>query len=343
MSRGWKVAILGATGAVGRAMCDILAESPLEVAELRLLCTARSQGARIPFRDQTCSARAVTPESFEGIDLALFAAGASAAETWAPVARRAGAWVIDNSSRFRLDRDVPLVVPEVNARTIPHEPGLIANPNCSTIQMVVALRPLQERFGLQEVFVSTYQSASGAGEKGVRALRNELAGEPHEEHGYRFPQRLAGNVVPQCDVFLEDGYTREEDKMVRETQKILEMPDLPVHPTCVRVPVLVSHSESVYARLGSEYDLAEVRSLLESARGVRLFDDPPEGGYPTAALATGTDPVWVGRLRRDRHDPRGLHLWIVADNLRKGAALNAVQIAQLLWERRLAALSHGSR
>jgi aspartate-semialdehyde dehydrogenase len=343
MSKGWKVAILGATGAVGRAMCDILAESSIEIEELRLLCTSRSEGSAIPFRDETHPARAVTPESFQGIDLALFSAGAGASETWAPVARRAGAWVIDNSSRFRLDRDVPLIVPEVNERRIPQEPSLIANPNCSTIQMVVALRPLQERFGLEEVFVSTYQSASGAGEKGVRALRNELAGEPHEENGYRFPQRLAGNVVPQCDLFLEDGYTREEDKMVRETQKILELPELPVHPTCVRVPVLVSHSESVYARLGSGFEIGEVRALLESAPGVRLFDDPQASGYPTAALATGTDPVWVGRLRRDRQDPRGLHLWIVADNLRKGAALNAVQIALLLWERRVAALSHTSR
>jgi aspartate-semialdehyde dehydrogenase len=215
-------------------------------------------------------------------------------------------------------------------------PAVIANPNCSTIQMVVALQPLRDRFGLEEVFVSTYQSASGAGQKGVRALEVELADRPHPEQGYRFPHRLAGNVIPQCDLFLEDGYTREEEKMIRETQKIFEQPDLPVHPTCVRVPVPVGHSEAIYLRLGEEFDLAEVRATLQAAPGIQVLDDPAANRYPTADATAGTDPVWIGRLRRDRHDPRGLHLWVVADTLRKGAALNAVQIAQLLWDRRTA-------
>jgi aspartate-semialdehyde dehydrogenase len=343
MSTGWTVAILGATGAVGRAMSDILAEAPIEVKELRLLCTPRSEGSKIRFRERTLETQAVSASAFTGVDLALFSAGATASEAWAPVARDAGAWVVDNSSRFRMDREVALIVPEVNHHRIPLEPAVIANPNCSTIQMVMALGPLRDRFGLEEVFVSTYQSASGVGEKGVRALRNELAGEPHDENGYRFPHRLAGNVVPQCDVFLDDGYTREEEKMIRETQKILERPDLPVHPTCVRVPVLVSHSEAVYARLGREFDLEEVRATLATSPGIRVLDDPASSSYPTAASATGTDPVWVGRLRRDRSDPRGVHLWIVADNLRKGAALNAVQIAQRLWDRRAAGLWQASR
>ncbi|MCA9726730.1 MAG: aspartate-semialdehyde dehydrogenase [Candidatus Eisenbacteria bacterium] len=339
MSAGWSVAILGATGAVGRTMLETLADSPIAVRELRLLATPRGAGRTMTFRGNEISVTAVTPESFAGVELALFSAGAAASETWAPIAVRAGAWVIDNSSRFRMDPEVALIVPEVNPHRIPDEPAIIANPNCSTIQMVVALAPLHARFGLAEVFVATYQSASGAGGKGLQALETELAGGAVEPGSYRFPRRLAGNVIPQCDVFLSDGYTREEEKMVHETQKILDLPELPVHPTCVRVPVPVAHSEAIYLRLGSAVNLESARIALQAAPGVRLLDDPGAGEYPTADLAAGTDPVWVGRLRADRYDPRGLHLWVVSDNLRKGAALNAVQIACLLWDRRSADLT----
>lgn len=346
----WNVVILGATGAVGRILRTCLESSAIEVGALRLLATPRSAGLRLPFRGRDVEVEAVTPGAFAGVNLALFSAGAGASGDWAPVARANGAWVVDNSSRFRMDPGVPLVVPEVNAATIPAEPALIANPNCSTIQMVTVLAPIAQRWGLRRVVVATYQAVSGTGEKGVAALTREFeranaagassasslfgAADDPPPAGSPYAHPVLGNVVPQCDVFLADGFTREEEKMIEETRKILGLPGLPVAPTCVRVPVVTGHSEAVYIETEQVASPEEVRALLAASPGVVLLDDPAASVYPLPRRAAGTDPVWVGRIRRDRGIPEGLHLWIVADNLRKGAALNAVQIAELLWERR---------
>ncbi len=327
----WKIAILGATGAVGRTMLSCLESTSIPVESLRLLASPRSAGTRLTFRGRDIEVEAVASGSFAGIDLALLSAGAGPSGEWAPVAATSGAWVIDNSSRWRMDPNVPLIVPEVNPEAFPRRRGIIANPNCSTIQLVVALAPIRARFGLRRVVVSTYQSASGRGQTGIRALEEEI----RDGHAATpaFPKRLLGNVLPQVDVFLSDGYTREEEKMVGETRKILGEPDLPVHPTCVRVPVSVAHSEAVYLETDEPVSVEEARRVLAAAPGIRLADDPAHGVFPTPLEAAGTDPVWVGRVRADRCDPCALHLWVVADNLRKGAALNAVQIAEESWRR----------
>jgi aspartate-semialdehyde dehydrogenase len=321
----WRVAVLGASGAVGRTMLECLRRSSIPVAEIRALATSRSAGAVLPFGTDGITVQEASAEAFEGIDLALFSAGASASGHWAGIARDGGAWVVDNSSRWRMDPGVPLIVPEVNPDALPSSRSLIANPNCSTIQLVVALAPLQKRFGLVRVVVATYQSASGKGQTGLRALEEERRGGIASEPV--FPGRLLGNAIPHCDAMLEDGYTREEEKMLQETRKILDLPDLAVHPTCVRVPVDVAHSEAVFLRTGRPVSVAEAREALAGAPGIRLLE---ADRYPTALDAAGTDPVWIGRLRADRTDPHGLHLWVVADNL---AALNAVQIAELLYGR----------
>jgi aspartate-semialdehyde dehydrogenase len=329
---GWRVVILGATGAVGRTMLTCLEQSDLPVSEVRALCSPRGSGTKLTFREREVIAAEVGPRSFEGCDLALFSAGAAASGDWAPRAVEAGAWVVDNSSRWRMDPEVPLIVPEVNPSALPEAgPRIIANPNCSTIQLVVALEPIRARFGLSRVVVSTYQSASGTGQKGIRVLEEE------RRHGRAetrlFPGTLLGNCLPQCDRFLEDGYTNEEQKMVQETRKILGLPELHVHPTCVRVPVEVSHSEAVFLETKWACTADEARETLAGAPGVRLLDEPALSLFPTPLEAAGTDPVWVGRVRKDRDDPCGLYLWVVADNLRKGAALNAVQIAELIYRR----------
>ncbi|MCA9756213.1 MAG: aspartate-semialdehyde dehydrogenase [Candidatus Eisenbacteria bacterium] len=350
----WTVAILGATGAVGRVMRTCLEASSIEVGELRLLATPRSEGASLPFQGRDVRVQAVSPDAFQGVDLALFSAGASASGDWAGVARAAGAWVVDNSSRWRMDPEVPLVVPEVNPHAIPAAPALIANPNCSTIQMVAALQPIHARYGIHRVIVSTYQAVSGTGEKGIRALEMESerwrteAGHTGESNAFPFsygspdappaaqspyPHPILGNVIPQCDVVLEDGYTREEQKMIDETRKIMELPDLIVQPTCVRVPVVKAHSEAVYVETNQPANVEDVRTLLSQSPGIALLDDPHHAAYPLPRKAAETDPVWVGRIRKDRCVPNGLHLWVVADNLRKGAALNALQIAEQIWER----------
>ncbi len=328
--RSLRVAVLGATGLVGRTMLRCLQESGLPVDELRPLCSARSAGREVVFGGEWLPAAVVSVDSFTGVDLALFSAGAEASGAWAPIAVRSGAWVIDNSSRWRMDPSVPLIVPEVNPEELPEEPGIIANPNCSTIQLVAALNPLHVRYGLRKVVLATYQAASGKGETGRAALDRECRGEPS---GDTFPGPLLGNVLPQCDIFLEDGFTREEEKTILETRKILRAPALPVHPTCVRVPVDTGHSEAVYIETEEEPTLAGVLEALASSPAVRVMDDPAASQYPTPLHAAGTDPVWVGRIRMDRCEGHGVHLWIVADNLRKGAALNAVQIARLILER----------
>ncbi len=328
--RSLRVAVLGATGLVGRTMLRCLEESGLPVEELRPLCSPRSAGKEVAFRGGRLAAAAVSAESFIGVDLALFSAGAEASDTWAPIAVQSGAWVIDNSSRWRMDPSVPLIVPEVNPDAIPAEAGIIANPNCSTIQLVAALHPLHVRYGLRKVVLATYQAASGKGETGRIALDRECRGEPA---GDAFPGPLLGNVLPQCDTFLDDGFTREEEKTILETRRILGIPGLPVHPTCVRVPVYTGHCEAVYIETVERPTIEGVREALGSSPAIRILDDPAGSCYPTPLQAAGTDPVWVGRIRMDRCEEHGVHLWVVADNLRKGAALNAVQIAHLIWER----------
>ena len=338
--RAWRVAILGATGMVGRTMVARLASSSIRVRELVLLASPRSAGAVLSFRGEDVLVQSVSADLFRGTDLALFSAGAAASGEWAPVACAAGAAVVDNSSRWRMDAAVPLVVPDVNAEALPPrraaradggaQGALIANPNCATIQLVVALEPIRRAFGLERVVLATYQSASGKGQTGLMSLAEERAGRPRTA---AFSAPLLGNVIPQCDIFLDDGYTREEEKTILETRKILGMPDLPVHPTCVRVPVDVGHAEAVYLETTRPATAAAARAVLAAAPGIVLVGDSETPPFPTPLTTAGTDPVWVGRVRTDRCQPCGLHLWVVADNLRKGAATNAVQIAEAWWER----------
>jgi aspartate-semialdehyde dehydrogenase len=340
-SRAWRVAVLGASGLVGRTMLASLESSSIRVDDLVPLASPRSAGTMLTFRGEEVPVQVVREESFRGIDLALFSAGAAASGEWAPRACAAGAGVVDNSSRWRMDPAVPLLVPEVNLRALPprrapREDGgaqgaLIANPNCSTIQLAVALEPIRHAFGLERVVVATYQSASGKGQAGIRALAEERS-EGRTLTG-TFPARLLGNVVPQCDVLLDDGYTREEEKTILETRKILGMSGLAVHPTCVRVPVDVGHAEAVYVETERPVTAAAARAALAAAPGIVLVGESETPPFPTPLAVAGTDPVWVGRVRADRCNPCGLHFWVVADNLRKGAATNAVQIAEAWWER----------
>jgi aspartate-semialdehyde dehydrogenase len=333
MSERYTVAVVGATGAVGREMLATLERHNFPVGRLRLMASARSAGSRVMWRDQEVVVEDLDVASFEGVDYALFSAGGSVSLAHAPRAAAAGAVVIDNTSAFRMDADVPLVVPEVNAHALRGHKNIIANPNCSTIQMVVALKPLQDAVGLKRVVVSTYQSVSGAGQKGIDELeagtRAWAAGEP-EPAPSKFAHPIAFEALPQIDVFADGGYTKEELKMIRETRKIMELPSLEVSATCVRVPVMRSHSESVTVDLEAPLTPEEVRALWSAAPGLKLWDDVSQRRYPLAREAAGTEPVWVGRLRQDLDRPATLHFWVVADNLLKGAALNAVQIAEVL-------------
>lgn len=331
----WRVGVIGATGAVGRTMLACLAEAGIGVGELRAFASQRSAGTRLTVpggadgsKEREVVVEPVARERLADLDLVLLSAGAEPARAWVPFLRERGIWAVDNSSAYRRDPEVPLIVPEVNDDRIPARPSAIANPNCSTIQMVVALAPIHRAFGLCRVHVATYQSVSGRGQKGIAALRDERAGRDPGPHA--FPHPIDGNVLPQCDVFLPDGWTREEDKMIFETRRILELPGLPVHPTCVRVPVEVAHSEVVHVACDRPMDVDSLRTCLASAAGIEVLDDPARERYPTARHAAGTNQVWVGRIRVDREDPTQALLWIVSDNLRKGAAWNAVQIAARL-------------
>jgi aspartate-semialdehyde dehydrogenase len=326
---GIRVAIVGATGAVGRTILRVLEERAFPVEELRLLASERSAGSILPFRGRDLIVDVAGPESFGGIDVAFFSAGAAASRELAPRAAAAGAIVIDNSSAFRMQPDVPLVVPEVNGDVLPDaiERGIIANPNCSTIQMVVALEPLHRAFELRHVIVSTYQSVSGTGGRARRALDAEASGEGRAANS-PYPHPIAFNVLPHIDVFDDHGWSGEERKMINETRKIMRLPDLHVVPTTVRVPVRIGHSESVYARFASEVEPEAAWEALSHAPGVVVWDDPHEAVYPLPREIEGRDEVFVGRVRRDPDDPHALLLWVVADNLRKGAATNAVQIAE---------------
>ncbi len=329
------VAVVGATGAVGEAMIEILAERNFPVAELHLLASERSEGKAIRFGGRSIRVKRLDQFDFSGVDIGLFSAGAAISADFAPKAAAAGCMVIDNTSQFRYDDDIPLVIPEVNPHALAqrHARGIIANPNCSTIQMLVALKPIFDAVGIERINVATYQSVSGAGSKGIRELAGQTAdllnAKPIEPKA--FSRQIAFNVIPHIDVFQDNGYTKEEMKMVWETRKILEAPDILVNPTCVRVPVFYGHSEAVHIETRVKITASEARALLSKSPGIQVLDERKNGGYPTAVGdAAGKDAVWVGRIREDISHPRGLDLWIVSDNVRKGAALNSVQIAELL-------------
>ncbi|HET8899447.1 MAG TPA: aspartate-semialdehyde dehydrogenase [Rhodanobacteraceae bacterium] len=334
-TKQYNVAMVGATGAVGETLLEILAEREFPVADLVLLASARSAGQKIDFAGRKVTVRDLAEFDFKGIDIAFFSAGGSVSREHAPRAAAAGAVVIDNTSEFRYDADVPLVISEVNPDAIGGytQRGIIANPNCSTMQMLVALAPIHRAVGIQRINVATYQSVSGAGRSGMEELSRQTAEllnfqaiEPD-----KFPAQIAFNAIPQIDVFLDNGYTKEEMKMVWETRKILGDDSIGVNPTAVRVPVFYGHAEAVHIETRSRIGADEARELLRQAPGVEVVDERVAGGYPTqVGHAAGTDPVFVGRIREDESHPRGLDLWVVADNIRKGAALNAVQIAELL-------------
>lgn len=339
-NNGLSVAIVGATGAVGAEMIkQVEARLPSNV-RLSALASARSAGTTLPFRDGEVKVEALRGvESFHGVDVALFSAGGSTSKEFAPQATAAGALVVDNSSAFRMDEDVPLVVPEVNMAAASDAlltrggRGIIANPNCSTIQMVVALQPLHAAAGLERVIVSTYQSASGAGRSGISELLEGTRAKVLEEQEpapARFAHPLAFEALPHIDVFFDNGYTREELKMTYETRKIMGLPSLPVSATCVRVPVVRAHSEAVTAEFARPINASEARELLAAAPGVIVQDDPGNALYPLARQASGKDDTFVGRLREDLDRPQTLHFWVVSDNLLKGAATNAVQIVEEL-------------
>lgn len=328
---GFRVAVVGATGLVGRTIVQILEERAFPISELVLLASPRSAGSSISFRATNVITQVLDEASFSNCDFVFFSAGAHVSREFAPLAALHAELVIDNSSAFRTQSDVPLVVPEVNGGLVAGRgayTGIVANPNCSTVQMVVTLKPLHDVFGLEQVIVSTYQAVSGTGATGVRALEHELkTGAPSPNSPYPYP--IAHNVLPHIADFDEDGWSAEEHKMIVETRKILSLPSLAVVPTTVRVPVRVGHSEMVYARFARRLDLGTVRRLLQQAPGVVLEDNPQASLYPLAVHAEGRDEVFVGRLRRDSNDEHALVMWVVADNLRKGAATNAVQIAEV--------------
>ena len=335
-----KVAILGATGAVGSEMVRVLETRQFPVSELRPLATSRSAGRPVTFRGTSIETLEVDARSFDGIDYALFAAGADASRIWAPVARKAGATVIDNSNAFRYDDDVPLVVPEVNPEALAMAKGLVANPNCSTIQLVLVLKPLAALAPIERVTVATYQSVSGTGADALLELdaqvKADAEGRPATASIY--PHPIAYNVLPQIDDFQENGYSREEMKLVWESRKILGLPDLRLSATPVRGPVRVGHSDAVTIDCARPVSPDEARLALATAPGVRVVDDPAHRAYPMPLDAAGGDDALVGRIRRDLSHDRGLVLFIACDNLRKGAALNAVQIAETLVRRRAPAL-----
>jgi aspartate-semialdehyde dehydrogenase len=331
----YRTAVVGATGRVGSEFLRILEQRDFPMSSLRLLASERSAGKRLQVNSQEIEVEATTEASFEGVDIALFSAGAERSKRFSPVAARAGAVVVDNSSAFRMDPEVPLVVPEINPEDILGHKGIIANPNCSTIQMVVALAPLHRANPIDRVVVSTYQAASGAGAKGAEELRGQIESLVDEKAVTPsvFSHQLAFNLVPQIDVFLDNGYTKEEWKMVEETRKILHAPDMAISATCVRVPVYVGHSEAVWVEFKEAMSPEEARRLLEEAPGVQVIDAPANNQYPMPLPSAGTDDVFVGRIRRDSSNPKGLVLWVVADNVRKGAALNTVQIAETMIQR----------
>ncbi len=333
-TKSYNVAVAGATGAVGGAMLDVLTRRDFPIKELRLLASERSVGKKLKFRDQEIAVQLLSKEAFEGIDIALFSAGASRSLDFAPAAAAAGAVVVDNSSAYRMDPDIPLVVPEVNPGAIAQytNRGIIANPNCSTIQMLVALKPIYDKVGIKRIVVSTYQAVSGTGANAIAELQNQVkayaAGEPITKEVY--PHQIAFNCLPHIDSFLESGYTKEEMKMVNETRKIFDDSTIGVTATTVRVPVTYGHSESVNIETKKKISAEEVKELMKNAPGVLLVDNPQECQYPLALDCEGKFETLVGRIREDESIDNGINMWIVADNILKGAALNTVQIAEVL-------------
>lgn len=345
--KGYRIAIVGATGAVGTKMIQMLEQSTLPIQEVRAFASKRSVGKTVLFRQKKVIIEALVPESFEEIDLALFSAGGSISKEFASEAVKHGAIVIDNTSYFRMNPNVPLVVPEVNKEDLKKHQGIIANPNCSTIQMMVALEPIRQKVGIERIIVSTYQAVSGAGAKAVFELEQQT-----QSYLNRLPKKewqtdilpcgsdqkhypLAFNALPQIDVFAEDDYTFEEWKMINETKKIMHDQTIKVVATCVRIPVVQGHSESIYVETKEKIDVSEVRELMEKASGVCLEDDPSQQIYPQALNSVNRKETFVGRIRKDPDIEKGLHLWVVSDNLLKGAAWNSVQIAETLHEMNL--------
>jgi len=335
--QNYDIAIVGATGAVGEVILNILAERNFPVGELYALASERSAGDTVMFNDKPVLVENLAEFDFSKVQIALFSAGGSISEEFAPIAASTGCVVIDNTSHFRYDDDVPLVVPEVNPDAISGyiSRNIIANPNCSTIQMLVALKPIHDEVGIKSINVATYQAVSGSGRSAVKELAGQTArllnGLPPEADVY--PKQIAFNVIPQIDEFMENGYTKEEMKMVWETHKIFGDERIAVNPTCVRVPVFFGHSEALHIETHVPLDAEEARSLLENAPGVTVMDERETGGYATPVTeSAGNDDVWVSRLRNDVSNSNGLNLWVVSDNLRKGSALNSIQIAELLVE-----------
>lgn len=325
----YKLALVGATGLVGRTARTVLEEKNLPISEHVFFSSYKSAGTKLTFKGKEYTVRELKEDSFdEGFDFAIFSAGGETSKKYSPIAVSKGCIVVDNSSAFRMDKDVPLIVPEVNSDDIKWNNGIIANPNCSTIQAVVPLKPLDDKYNIKRIVYSTYQAVSGAGKGGVDDLENGLKGMPPK----KFPHPIVNNCLPHIDVFEENGYTKEETKMINETRKILGKPDLRVTATTVRVPVLNSHSESINVEFENDFDLDELKNLLKNSSGIILEDDPKNNIYPLAQNANGHDEVYVGRIRRDYSVPFGINMWVVADNIRKGAATNAIQIVEKLIE-----------
>ena len=335
MTKTYNIAVVGATGAVGEMMLSILEERHFPVGEVYALASANSVGKRLSFKGGTLKVEDLSTFDFSKVQIGLFSPGASVSEIYAPIAAAAGCVVIDNTSQFRYDDDIPLVVPEVNPQAIAQYKtrGIIANPNCSTIQMLVALKPIYDAVGITRINVATYQAVSGTGKEAIEELGRQTSNifnlQSFEPSVY--PKQIAFNVLPQIDVFMDNGYTKEEMKMVWETQKIMGDSNILVNATAVRVPVFYGHSEAVHIETREKISASEVRALLEKAEGVTVVDERIDGGYPTAVThSAGHDATFVGRIREDISHPRGIDLWVVSDNIRKGAALNSIQIAEVL-------------
>ena len=325
------VGIVGATGAVGQKMIEVIMERNLPVSELRLFASEKSAGktVRLDKYHKDIKVELLTKEAMkEKYDYLLFAAGGSVSEIYAPIAAEAGNIVIDNSSQFRMTENIPLVIPEVNSHVLKGYRGIIANPNCSTTQMIVAIAPLYRKYGIKRIVVSTYQAVSGSGYKAIDELQNQIKDDKYPNKVYT--RKIAGNCIPHIDVFNENGFTKEELKMVYETHKILEDDSIEVNPTAVRIPVFYGHSESIYLELKEEVIIDDIKNTLGESKGIIVDDDPKTNRYPTPIEVANTDFTYVGRIRKDLYNPRGLSLWVVADNLRKGAATNAVQIIEAI-------------
>lgn len=331
---GLIIGIVGATGAVGQKMIEILIERNIPIKELRLFASEKSAGKKIQFKDREVEVELLTKEAMrEKYDYLLFAAGGKVSAEFGPIAAEAGNIVIDNSSHFRMMDGIPLVVPEINGHILKGYRGIIANPNCSTTQMLIAIGPIYKKYGIKRIIVSTYQAVSGSGYKAIEELKNQLQDETYPNKVYT--RKIAGNCIPHIDEFNQNGFTKEELKMVYETHKILGDNSIEINPTTVRVPVFYGHSESIYLELMEEANIQEIRDLLKKSEGVIVEDEPKENKYPTPLEVAGTDYTYVGRIRKDIFNPKALSLWVVADNLRKGAATNAIQILEKIEEYKL--------